>query len=88
VRRNISEGFGRFYPREFARFMDFSIASTMEVQDCLDDGVDRKYFTSDSTKKAKSLASRSLQVSKGLKRYLISCRRNPFDRRKRKREAP
>jgi four helix bundle protein len=33
--RNISEGFGRFYPGEFARFMDFSIASVMEIQDWL-----------------------------------------------------
>lgn len=76
--RNIAEGFGRFYPREFARFMDFSIASTMEIQDCLNDGIARKYFTLESTKRARSLAERSLQVSKGLKRYLMSCRRNPF----------
>src|SRR5262249_40036820 len=29
--RNIAEGFGRFRPSDFARFMEFSIASTMEV---------------------------------------------------------
>ena len=75
--RNISEGFGRYYPGEFARFMDFSIASVMETQDCLRDGVLRKHFTSDETQKAQSLTVRSLQVSKGLKRYLQSCRRHP-----------
>jgi len=29
--RNISEGFGRYYPGDFAHFMDFSIASVMEI---------------------------------------------------------
>src|SRR5262245_3038890 len=33
--RNIAEGFGRFRPPDFARFMEFSIASTMEVRDLL-----------------------------------------------------
>jgi four helix bundle protein len=76
--RNIREGFGRFHPHDFARFMDYAIASTMEVQDCLDDGVDRGHFTSNKTIKAGRLAVRSLQISKGLKRYLLSCRRHPF----------
>jgi four helix bundle protein len=75
--RNISEGFGRYYPEEFARFMDFSIASVREIQDCLRDGVLRKHFTTDEVRKAESLTVRSLQVSKGLKRYLQSCRRHP-----------
>ena len=75
--RNISEGFGRFYPGDFARFMDFSIASVMEIQDCLRDGVLRQYFTDDMIRKAQSLSVRSLQVSKGLKRYLLSARRHP-----------
>jgi four helix bundle protein len=75
--RNISEGFGRFYPGEFARFMDFSIGSVMEIQDCLQDGVARKHFTADQVRKGRSLTERSLQVSKGLKRYLQSARRHP-----------
>jgi four helix bundle protein len=75
--RNISEGFGRYYPGDFARFMDFSIASVMEIQDCLLDGVARNHFTSDQVRKAQSLTVRSLQVSKGLKRYLLSARRHP-----------
>jgi four helix bundle protein len=75
--RNISEGFGRFYPGDFALFMDFSIASVMEIQDCLRDGMARKHFTTDRAGKAHSLTVRSLQVSKGLKRYLQSARRHP-----------
>jgi four helix bundle protein len=75
--RNISEGFGRFYPGDFAHFMDFSMASVMEIQDCLRDGIARKHFTPDRTHKAQSLTVRSLQVSKGLKRYLLKARRHP-----------
>jgi len=75
--RNISEGFGRYYPGDFARFMDFSIASVMEIQDCLLDGLARKHFTPDRIRKAQSLTVRSLQVSKGLKRYLLTARHHP-----------
>jgi four helix bundle protein len=75
--RNISEGFGRFYPGDFAHFMDFSIASVMEIQDCLRDGIARKHFTPDRTRRAESLTVRSLQVSKGLKSYLLKARRHP-----------
>jgi four helix bundle protein len=75
--RNISEGFGRFYPGDFAHFVDFSIASVMEIQDGLRDGIARKHFTADQVRRAHSLTVRSLQVSKGLKRYLQSVRRHP-----------
>src|SRR5437773_6871340 len=68
--RNISEGFGRFRPPEFARFMEFSIASTMEVQDLITDGLERKYFTPNTTKRFRDLTRRTLQVSRGLLRYL------------------
>ena len=77
AQRNFPEGFGRFAPGDFAHFMDFSIASVMEIQDCLLDGVARKHFTPDRVRKAESLTVRSLQVSKGLKRYLLSARRHP-----------
>ena len=72
--KNIAEGFGRFRPADFARFMDFSISSTMETQDSLKEGIDRKHFTFERAQRARDLADRSLQVSKGLKRYLRSCR--------------
>jgi four helix bundle protein len=68
--RNVAEGFGRFRPPEFARFMEFSISSTMEVQDLITDGLERKYFTPATTKRARNLTRRSLQVSRALLRYL------------------
>jgi four helix bundle protein len=60
--RNISEGFGRFHPKDFAHFMDFSIGSVMEIQDCLRDGVLRQHFTDDMVRKAQSLTVRSASV--------------------------
>ena len=75
--RNIAEGFGRFRPPEFARFMEFSIASTMEVQDLVTDGLERKYFTLDTTKRVRHLTRRSLQISRALLRYLKRCRKHP-----------
>ena len=75
--RNIAEGFGRFRPADFARFMEFSLSSTIEVQDLIIDGIERKYFTLDTTKRTSQLAQRSLQVSRGLLRYLKRCRKRP-----------
>jgi len=75
--RNIAEGFGRFRPPDFARFMEFSIASTMEVRDLLIEGIERKRFTTSSTKAATTLVRRSLQVSGRLLLYLKRCRHEP-----------
>jgi four helix bundle protein len=88
--RNISEGFGRFRPPDFARFMEYSLSSTMEAQDLLTDGIERGHFTEDTAKPARKLAKRSLQVSKGLMRYLKSCKkpRNPRRKPNGKRQPP
>jgi four helix bundle protein len=33
--QNIAEGFGRFRPADFARFMEFAVSSAMETKDSL-----------------------------------------------------
>ena len=53
---NISEGFGRFRPREFARFLEYAKASLAETQNHLIDGRDRKYL-------APALCSRLLNLA-------------------------
>jgi four helix bundle protein len=76
--KNIAEGFGRFRPADFARFMEFSTASTMETKDSLKDGVDRGYFTPERVTRAHTLIERSLRVSTRLIVYLKGCRKkNP-----------
>jgi hypothetical protein len=57
--------------------MEFSISSTMEVQDLITDGIERKYFTLSSTKAATNLARRSLHVSTRLMLYLKRCGNDP-----------
>ena len=42
--RNFPEGFGRFGPKEFARFLDHSRASLLETKNQLRVGVRRGYF--------------------------------------------
>jgi four helix bundle protein len=68
--KNISEGFGRFRPAPFARFMEFAVSSAMETKDSLKDGVDRGYFTPERVAPAQKLAERSIQCSTKLIVYL------------------
>jgi four helix bundle protein len=68
--KNIAEGFGRFRPAPFAQFMEFAIASTMETQVGVRDGIDRGYFSRKRAQRALSLAERSIQVSTKLLLYL------------------
>jgi len=42
--RNIAEGFGRFAPRDFARFLSYARASLVETQNHLIDARDRGYI--------------------------------------------
>jgi len=76
VARNIAEGFGRFRPKEFARFLEYSVASLMETRDLLTEGIQRKYFAPTDIERARSLCQRSRQLSRGLMRYLKSCRKD------------
>jgi four helix bundle protein len=68
--RNIAEGFGRFEPGVFAQFVEYALASTMETKDLFRDGLQRRYFTIENIERAATLIRRSLQVSRGLLRYL------------------
>ena len=78
--RNIAEGFGRFRPRPFAQYMEFSIGSTHETHDALLDGVDRGHFKPATVAPALGLLDRCLKVSTKLLLYLKSCKEDelPF----------
>ena len=73
--RNIAEGFGRFSPGDNARFVEISVASTMETKDSLKDGVDRGHFTPERALRAQQLAERSIQCSTKFIVYLKSCKK-------------
>src|SRR5262245_38466888 len=78
--RNIAEGFGRFRPRPFAQYMEFSIGSTHETHDALLDGVHRGHFKTETIAPAVRLVERCLKVSTKLLLYLKNCKEDdlPF----------
>ena len=69
---NIAEGFGRFSPPDFARFVVIARSSLMESQNHLRDTVDRKYITESTRERLDALAEAALQEVTGLMEYLQS----------------
>ena len=45
--RLIAEGYGRYYPAEFSKYLRMANGELKETIESLDDGVDRKHFTHD-----------------------------------------
>ena len=72
--RNFPEGFGRFGPGEFARFLDFSRASLLETKNELRVGLERGHFSRNDVREATILANRALGALSALQRYLRSPR--------------
>ncbi|HVW06637.1 MAG TPA: four helix bundle protein [Vicinamibacterales bacterium] len=67
---NIAEGFSRFNPKEFARFLNISNGSLSEVLDHLDTAVSLGLVSTDEQASMASLARRSRAASAKLIRYL------------------
>ena len=57
--RNIAEGFRRFRPRDFARFLTIAAASIAETENHLEDGVDRKLWSREDVVEALTLCRRA-----------------------------
>src|SRR3954471_16786821 len=70
--RNMAEGFGRYSPAEFARFLIIARGSLMETHNSAGAGLKKTYFTADNTDKMQRLAARSTKATTGLIRYLDS----------------
>ena len=71
--RNIAEGFRRYRPRDFSRFLTIAAASIAEVENHLEDGVDRKLFAREEIAEALTLCRRAGSAIGGLQRYLSNC---------------
>ena len=67
---NICEGFGRFRPAEFARFLDYARASLIETQNHLKDGRDLRYLADTSCQDICGLADRAIGATTNLIKYL------------------
>ena len=68
----IAEGFGRFNPADFARFVVMVRSSLIESQNHLRDAVDKRYITEDSRVEHDKLAEAALEEVTGLLEYLQS----------------
>jgi four helix bundle protein len=75
--RTIAEGFGRFRPADFARYLEFARASLIETQNHLDDALDAHYLTTDEHTQLWNLADRALRATTKLHQYLQTCKRPP-----------
>jgi four helix bundle protein len=71
--RNTSEGFDRFRPSEFARFLEFARASLGETQDALIDAHERQFITGDVFDRLWTLSKRALGANTNLMKYLQRC---------------
>jgi len=69
---NIAEGFSRFYPREFARFVRIAKGSLSELLDHLKLAVRRQLIDPETAKSLDSLTRRARGACTGLIRYLES----------------
>src|ERR1043166_7878415 len=56
--RNMAEGFGRFWPRDRARFLRIAKASLMETHNSAGAGLDKNYFTRADTDRMQRLCAR------------------------------
>lgn len=70
--RNFPEGFGRFAPGDFARFLDNSKASLLETRNELGVGLARGYFSDQDVRELTALVDRAMGAIGGLQRYLRS----------------
>jgi four helix bundle protein len=68
--RLMAEGFGRYYPAEFARYLRLANGELAETVECLDDGVDRRHFTQNQIVPIQRLAKRSSKAASRLAVYL------------------
>jgi four helix bundle protein len=71
---NISEGFSRYSPREFARFVAIARGSLAETQNHLKHGLRQGYFAPPDYERAWALSCRAMSAVGGLGRYLRSCK--------------
>ncbi len=67
---NTAEGFGRYYPAEFRRFLVMARGSLTETQNHLTAALSRKYISQADFDRLIRLASRAIGANKGLQKYL------------------
>jgi four helix bundle protein len=78
--RNIAEGFGRFRPAEFARFLTIARGSLIETHNHLCDAADLAYLSDSEHVELCALADRATGAVTQLLLYLQRCQERPHRR--------
>jgi len=81
---NISEGFGRFRPREFANYLGYARASLMETQNHLIDALDKKYIDERLYSRLMNLSRAAVRLTTNLMRQ----KQQQADREKQQKRRP
>lgn len=67
---DVAEGFVRYYPREFARFLDYSLSSLEEVWVRVEAGYRKSYFPASTASQLLRQIARAKSAIRGLRAYL------------------
>ena len=79
----IAEGFGRFGPREFARYLTMAVSSLMETEIWLERGRRNRYWPPEAYDRTKRLCDRALDMT----RKLLASKLRQIEEEKRKKAA-
>ena len=82
----IAEGFGRFRPRDNARFVEMSLASQQETRDHLRDAAHSRLLSIEEFVALWHLLQRALKATYRYHRYLRNCNYKPGQSRKQESE--
>src|SRR5688572_5344689 len=85
--RLIAEGFGRYLPGDFSKYLRQANGELKETSECLRDGVDRGYFTQEQVIPLQRLSRRASKAATGLIAYLKTAD-PPNEESRRKRRQP
>lgn len=85
---DVAEGFARYYPREFARFLDYAIASLAEVRVRTEAGYRRGLFSDPSASDLLNLCARADRACRNLRAYLWTVRREDLPPRPDRTQPP
>jgi four helix bundle protein len=83
--RLIAEGFGRYLPGDFSRYLRAANGELKETYDALGDGVDCGYFTDEQIEPLRRLSKRASKAATQLIAYLRTAKPPHEDRRSQRR---
>jgi four helix bundle protein len=86
--RNMAEGFGRYLPGDFAKFMRNALGSLNETRDHLGAGLEQRYLSESQYGELRTLADRAIGASVRLTDYLERSKKTWQGRTRRRTRNP